>query len=137
MSEVSVGELFVRLFVSLGVVIAIMAVAAWLLKRMTSGGSALGRGKAGKPVRIEILGRQSLGRRSSIAIVRAGERGLVLGVTDQQVTLLAETTADELIVTPENTEAPRTVSLDDDPSVVGQPWRNLTESLRERTVRRS
>lgn len=134
MTEVSVGELFVRLVVSLGVVIAIMAASAWALKRLTNGNLAGGvRGRTGRPVRIEVLARQSLGRRSSVALVRAGERGLLLGVTDQHVTLLAETTADELVIE----EAPRTVPLPGDPQVVGSPWRNLTDALRERTVRRS
>lgn len=133
MTEVSVGELFVRLIVSLGVVIAIMAVAAAVLKRVSSGNLGVNRGRPGKPVKIEIVARQTLGRRSSLAIVRAGERGLVLGVTEQRVTLLAETTADELII---EDPAPRTVSLIDDQPVVGSPWRNVAESLRDRTVRR-
>lgn len=134
MTEVSVGELFVRLVVSLGVVVAIMAASAWALKRLTNGSmGAGGRGRPGRPVRIEVLARQSLGRRSSVALVRAGERGLLLGVTDQHVTLLAETAADELIIE----EAPRTASLPGDPQVVGSPWRNVADALRERTVRRS
>ncbi len=142
MTEVSVGELFVRLIVSLGVVVAVMAAAAWALKRMSSGGLGAGRSRSGRPVRLEILGRQSLGRRSSLALVRFGDRGLVLGVTDQQVTLLAETDATELTVDrPEDDRAPRTVSLTDGPvdrdPAVDSPWRNLTESLRDRTVRRS
>lgn len=134
MTEVSVGELFVRLIVSLGVVIGIMAVAATVLKRVSSGNLGVSRGRPGKPVKIEVVARQTLGRRSSVAIVRAGERGLVLGVTEQRVTLLAETTADELMI---EDPAPRTVSLIDDQSVVGSPWRNVAESLRDRTVRRS
>ena len=139
MNEVSVGELFVRLVVSLGVVVAIMAAAAWLLKRVAAGGFAAGgRQRAGRPVRIEVLARQSLGRRSSIALVRAGGRGLVLGVTDQHVTLLAETSADELVVPdPMIPEPPRTVAPLGDPLVAGPPWRSFTDTLRERTVRRS
>lgn len=134
MTEVSVGELFVRLVVSLGVVVAIMAVAAWSLKRLTNGNlGGAARGRTGRPVRIEVLARQSLGRRSSVALLRAGDRGLLVGVTDQHVTLLAETTAEELVTQ----EAPRTVPLPGDPQVTGSPWRNLTETLRERTVRRS
>lgn len=134
MTEVSVGELFVRLIVSLGVVIAVMAAAAAVLKRVSSGNLGVHRGKPGRPVKIEIIARQSLGRRSSVAIVRAGERGLVLGVTEQRVTLLAETTADELI---QEDPAPRTVSLLDGQSAAESPWRNVAESLRDRTVRRS
>ncbi len=136
MNEVSVGELFVRLLVSLGVVVAIMAAAAWVLKRMTNGSLASGgRGRTGRPVRIEVLARQSLGRRSSIAIVRAGDRGMVLGVTDTNVTLLAETPADELVIDLE--EAPRTVSPVGGDPADATAWRNITEALRERTVRRS
>ena len=133
------GELFVRLVVSLGVVVATMAAAAWLLKRVAAGGFAAGgRGRAGRPVRIEVLARQSLGRRSSVALVRAGDRGLVLGVTDQRVTLLAETAADELVV-PEAMfpEPPRTVAPIGGPMATGPTWRSFTETLRERTVRRS
>lgn len=135
MNEVSVGELFVRLVLSLGVVVAVMAAAAWALKRMSAGGLATGgRARTGRPVRIEVIARASLGRRSSVAIIRTGERGLVLGITDNHVTLLAETSADELMIP----EAPRTVSpLDGEDAVVTPPWRSLTETLRERTVRRS
>ena len=133
MTEVSVGALFVRLIVSLGVVIAVMAASAWVLKRMSNGSLVAGRGRPGRPVRIEVLARQSLGRRSSVALVRAGSRGLVLGVTDQHVTLLAETSAEELTIE----EAPRTVPPIGDPTVAGSPWRNVAEALRERTVRRS
>lgn len=139
MNEVSIGELFVRLAVSLGVVVAIMAAAAWLLKRVAAGGFAAGgRQRAGRPVRIEVLARQSLGRRSSVALVRAGKRGLLLGVTDQYVTLLAETSADDLVV-PESMipEPPRTVTPLGGPLVTGPAWRGFTDTLRERTVRRS
>jgi flagellar protein FliO/FliZ len=84
-------------------------------------------------VRIEVLARHSLGRRSSVALVRAGGRGMVLGITDQHVTLLAETDADELVIE----EPPRTVVPVGDPAVAGPPWRSITETLRDRTVRRS
>ncbi|HEX4901211.1 MAG TPA: flagellar biosynthetic protein FliO [Acidimicrobiales bacterium] len=138
MNEVSVGELFVRLVVSLGVVVAIMAAAAWVLKRVASGGFAAGgRGRPGRPVRIEVLARQTLGRRSSIALVRAGGRGLVLGITEQHVTLLAETSADELVLPDTTPEPPGTAAPIGDPVVAGPTWRSLTETLRERTVRRS
>jgi len=137
-NEVSVGELFVRLVVSLGVVVAIMAGAAWLLKRAASGGfGAAARGRSGRPVRIEVLARQSLGRRSSVALVRAGGRGLVLGITDQHVTVLAETAPDELVVhEPVPPTPPRTVAHGD-PTVAGPTWRSFTDALRDRTVRRS
>ena len=39
---------------------------------------------------LSVLARQPLTRGASVAVVRVGERALVLGVTDQNVTLLAE-----------------------------------------------
>ena len=39
---------------------------------------------------LAVLARQPLTRGASVAVVRVGERALVLGVTDQNVTLLAE-----------------------------------------------
>jgi flagellar protein FliO/FliZ len=39
---------------------------------------------------LAVLARQPLTRGSSVAVVRVGTRAYVLGVTDQNVTLLAE-----------------------------------------------
>ena len=135
MAEVGVGELFVRLLFSLGVVIGLMAGAAWLLKRV-SNGRITGMRPGAKPIPMQVLGRQQLGRRSSVAMVRAGDRGFIVGVTDQQVTLLAETTADELMETaPPRTVDDETTGLD--LTTGGPTWKAFTEQLRERTVRRS
>src|SRR3546814_7326732 len=64
-----------------------------LLQRGTSGGGRRRRG----PAEVEVLLRQPVGRRSSITVIRAGNRALVLGVTDQSITLLAEEDPDVLV----------------------------------------
>jgi flagellar protein FliO/FliZ len=59
----------------------------WLFsKGMLKGG----RRSSGSAAAVEVLARQSLTRASSLTVVRIGERALVLGVTEQQVTLLSE-----------------------------------------------
>ena len=66
---------------SLMVVLMLMWGAARLVRRPFG---ARGSG------RLAVLGTHQLGRGSSVAVVRVGGRALVLGITDQQVNLLAE-----------------------------------------------
>ncbi|GAB2693835.1 FliO/MopB family protein [Thalassiella azotivora] len=54
--------------------------------------------------RVQLLARQQLSRSGSVAVVQVGGRALVLGVTEQQVTLLTETDLDA-VVAPEPSEA--------------------------------
>lgn len=77
-------ELAVRIVFSLAVVLLLMWGLAKVARRPLAGrtGGALG-----------VLARQPLSRGASVQVVRVGERALVLGVTDQQVTLLTETEA--------------------------------------------
>src|SRR5687767_2059432 len=82
-----------RLVVSLGIVLALMAGAAALLRRTGAGGGVSRR--RGLP--IEVVARHAVGRRSSVALVRAGGRGLVLGITDHTITVLAETDPESLV----------------------------------------
>ena len=71
-----------RLLVSLAAVLGLM----WFIgRRMRKGG----RAKATQL--IDVLGRQALSRNASVAVVRVGEQALVVGVTDAQVSVLAET----------------------------------------------
>lgn len=59
----------------------------WLFSR----GMMRGRGGRMLPGATEVLARQQLSRAASVVVVRVGEKALVLGVTEQQVTLLGET----------------------------------------------
>jgi flagellar protein FliO/FliZ len=102
-----------RMVVSLGIVLALMYVAARLLNR-TRGGSAVrvprrpalkhpglasalpklghagGRRNARRRPRLEVIARQPLGKAASVAVVRVADRTLLLGVTDSAVHLLSE-----------------------------------------------
>lgn len=136
--DVSLLTLLVRVVVSLGVVLAVMAAAAAVLRRSgVAGAASVGRrGMRRRSLPLEVIARHGLSRNSSLAIVRLGERALVLGVTEHQITLLTELDPAELDATP-----------DPDQQFAGPagpgmgagtlPWKVAIEQLRERTVRRS
>jgi flagellar protein FliO/FliZ len=49
-------------------------------------------------VDVDVLARQPLAQKSSLAVVRLGERALVLGVTESRVELLHETALSDVLV---------------------------------------
>ena len=128
----SLFSLMLRLGVSLAVVLVLMRVAAGLLQR-TGGGGGLRRRRG--PAEVEVLLRQPIGRRATINVVRAGNRALVLGVTEHTITLLAEDDPDVLV--PLAPETPRTASPADGPASATSAWTAVVDALRDRTVRRS
>jgi flagellar protein FliO/FliZ len=133
--DVSLVALLVRVVVSLGVVLGIMAGAAAVLRRQGVGG---GRSPRRRPARIEILGRQGLSRSASVTVVRLGDRALVLGVTESSVNLLAE--VDPAEIEPEESEgpgAPGTAFPGSGFPPAVSAWKAAVENLRARTVRRS
>ena len=117
--------LLLRLVVSLVVVFGLMAGCAALMRRSGLGGPSARR--RGLPV--EVLARYALGRRASVAVVRTGGRGLVLGITDHTVTLLAEGDPDDFVPPAPPDSSPRT---DSNPN----PWRALLATAQDRTARR-
>jgi flagellar protein FliO/FliZ len=134
--DTSLVALLVRVVVSLGVVLAIMAGAAAVLRRSGVVGTS-GMGKRGlrrRHVPVEVIARHGLSRGSSIAVVRLGERALVLGVTEHQVSLLKELDPAELEAPPD----PEDTGLAGPGIGAGAlPWKVALEQLRDRTVRRS
>jgi flagellar biogenesis protein FliO len=125
MQDVSVLALLGRLVVSLAVVIGLMVVAG----RLLGGRSRLGGGRKGASV--EVLGRHALGRNASVTVVKAGGRGLVLGVTERAITVLAEVDPAEFEV-----EADAAVDAAAPPRPAVPGWGALLDAIRERTVRR-
>lgn len=144
--------------------LAIVAVLLWLFVRASNG--KLGALLAGSPggrldSALDVLERRQLTRSASIALVRAGERHLLVGVTDHGVQLLAE--GDDLepaaavadgapsssaVVVPRDVVSDRAVASIDDPTLTsdqpsawtrsGRPPRmSFVAALREMTVRRS
>jgi len=81
------AELVVRLVFSLAVVLG-------LLLLMARVGSRRFRGRAGSAV--TVLHRQPLSRGTTVTVVSVGSRVLVLGTTEQQVSILTELDPDEL-----------------------------------------
>jgi flagellar protein FliO/FliZ len=120
----STMAMLARLVVSLGVVLALMAVAAAVLRRTGGGGFA-----RRKNLPVEIVSRHAVGRRASLALVRTAGKGLVLGVTDHSITVLAETDPDELA--PLQIEQPAGTL-----AAAASPWKAFLDNLRERSVRR-
>ncbi len=84
---VGLGELAVRLVGSLALVVGLMLLIARTVNR---------RFKAPTGATIQVVQRQALGRGQGVAVVSVGTRILVLGTTEQQVTLLAEVEPDEI-----------------------------------------
>ncbi|QGG94654.1 flagellar biosynthetic protein FliO [Actinomarinicola tropica] len=129
-TDVNVLELMLRLVISMGLVVAIIVVAAKFVRNRPG----LGLGRTGDGPKVDVLDRTQVGRNASVAVVRVGGRGLVVGVTEQQVTLLAE--APELVVKYEQQEAERTAPPAEQ-DAPGRTRMNFVEALREATVRRS
>jgi len=153
--DTSLVALLIRVVVSLGVVLAVMAGAAAVLRRSGVVGVAPAgrRGMRRRGASVEVIARHGLSRTSSLAVVRLGERALVLGVTEHQVTLLTEIDPAELDASPNLDDSPGGWGVSprqgrrEPPTTVGPagpgigagtlPWKVVLEELRERTVRRS
>ena len=73
-----------RVLVSLAAVLGVMWVIARRVRKSGGGGKNATRV-------IEVLDRTSLSKSASVAVVRVGDRALVLGVADAQVSVLGET----------------------------------------------
>ncbi len=146
MADASVFELFARLIVALAVVIGLMVVCARLLKKRGIDLTAGSRRNSSNRQTIEVVARRGLTKGTSVAIVHAAGKSLVLGVTDQRVTLLSES---EIVNLPgdligsdsnDNFEGAHWTGLSQTANVSqvrgGSPWKMALETLRERTVRR-
>ena len=125
-------ELVLRIGFSLLIVFGLMWGLAKVARRPLSGNRGAGS--------LSVLNRQQLSRGSSVAVVRVADRALVLGVTDQQVNLLGETTLEAFEKHPHPYERRDTVALSPgtlEGSVLSpRTWRSTLDFLRDRTTRR-
>jgi flagellar protein FliO/FliZ len=144
----------IRLILSLAFVGGVLWFAARLAKKRGLGGTGNGL--------IEVVARQRMGRASTVNVVRIGDVCLVVGATEEQVTLLAEVDPETVEAAVRTKQAPRSlapVHEDDDgyepvaprPRVTARPssgplngsvfdkkgWGSFMTELREKTVRRS
>jgi flagellar protein FliO/FliZ len=139
--------MIIRLILSLAFVAAVLLFAARLAKKR-----GLGQGNG----LIEVVARQRMGRTSTLNVVRVADVVLVVGATEEQVTLLAEVDAEavdaalrerRVAVRPLGAED---TSTGDSPALAARVssgalagsvfdragWRAFVHQLRERTVRR-
>ena len=138
--------MIIRLILSLGFVAAVLLFAARLAKKR-----GLGQGNG----LIEVVARQRMGRTSTVNVIRIADVVLVVGATEEQVTLLAEVDAEAVEVALRERQMLRPAAADgefgDSPALVARSssgalagsvfdrngWSTLVHQLRERTVRRS
>jgi flagellar protein FliO/FliZ len=136
--------MLIRLVLSLGFIAAVLVFASRLAKKR-----GLGQGNG----LIEVVARQRMGRASSVSVLRVAGRVLVIGSTDEQVTLLAEMEDDEvqtaLAAAPRGADGPAdggpvtrpALALPSSGRLAGSvldrgAWTSLVQDLRDRTVRR-
>jgi flagellar biosynthetic protein FliO len=79
------GEMLLNLTLRFAVVIALVYLFFWGLRRWQNNGKA-----AASTRRLSVVERLSLSPRQSICLVRVGKREFMVGMTDQSMTLLAE-----------------------------------------------
>lgn len=142
MADQSIAMVLLRLVIAVVVVVGLLLLTAKLTRRIgikTNGSTGAA---------IHLVSRQPLSRNASIAVVRAGDRTLVLGVTDHAVTLLTDRASFDLPeaepgIRRRNTGNGSSPDQDTRPPAAGvgtevpETSAGLMGKLRERTVRRT
>lgn len=129
MSTGSTLALFGRLIVSLGVVIGLMWAAARVIRKRGFGGVG---GQTRRPgVQVDIVARRTLGRNASIAVVRAGSQAMVVGITEHQITKLADASLEEIDLQAES----QWTASPPGPDGPTPSWKAMLDQLRDKTVR--
>lgn len=144
MTEVGLGELFVRMLISLAVVLGIVLVAYAIIKRRRGVGAALGaprsliarsgRARTGGRNGLRVLGRTGVARTSSVVAIQFADRVLLIGGNDQAApTLLAEI---DLEGWEAATQAPVDPIIGGRAGSAGTAPSGLLDALRQATTRR-
>jgi flagellar biosynthetic protein FliO len=128
---------FARTMLVLGLVIGLLLVLARVARRFQVAGGKLVTKPTGQ---VEVVSRRSLGKHSSLYLVRVSDRTFLVGQGAQQVTLLADlgaTNVEGQGGTPDNNEDLLTpgTALEHDVHAPGA-WDAFVDRLRELTVRR-
>jgi len=131
LADMSVLWLGFRLVASLAVILAMIAGLSWMAKRSKGMGFGLGPTKGA----IVVRSREQLNRAGTIALIEVGDRALLVGATEQSITVLAE--GDDLLPAEVAVSTDDRTSSHTDPDGSVSPRMNLIEMLREWSVRRS
>ena len=141
MDTASTIGMFARLLFSLSIVIGLMWIAAQQLRKRGYGG--VGGKRPGGGVQVELLARRSMGRNSSIAVVRVGDRSMDVGVTDHQINNLGDVDIDEIdlesatwTATPALPAPASATSSSNGAGTPTSPWKTMLEQMRSKTTRR-
>ena len=130
MSTAGTLALFARLILSLGIVVGLMWFAARVVRKRGFGIGGVSRRPG---VQIDVIARRTLGKNASIAIVRAGDQAMIVGVTDNQITKLADADLEQIDLA--NAESQWTAAPQG-PDGPTPSWKAMLEQLRDRTARR-
>jgi flagellar biogenesis protein FliO len=140
---------FGRMVLALGLVLGLL----WLFSKFGRGRQVKSRGRwmqsGADGGRIEVMDRRSLGRHSSIAVVRAAGRIVVVGQTPQQISVLLDADPDQdapgAVAGGETSAIGETSTADEEMLLPGlaattgvdapKAWDAFLERLREMTVR--
>ncbi|HEX5097352.1 MAG TPA: flagellar biosynthetic protein FliO [Acidimicrobiia bacterium] len=139
MSTTSTFALFARLIFSMGIVLGLMWIAARVLQRRGLGPVAKRQARA---VELELLARKNVGRHASIAVVRAAGQAMVVGITEHEITKLADADLPAIDLEAEQDVAASeaasqgTAAPQQGFATPGQAWKAMLEHVREKTVRR-
>jgi flagellar protein FliO/FliZ len=140
--------MIIRLILSLAFIAVVLLFAARLAKKR-----GLGQGNG----LIEVVARQRMGRSSTVNVVRIADVVLVVGATEEQVTLLAEVDAEAVDAALAERRGPARIGAAVPAAEGGSPalaarstsgalagsvfdrngWGTFVNQLRERTVRKS
>jgi len=139
-NSVSITSLLLQLVVGLGVVLGVIA----LVARVVRGKAGLALKAGRRPGTLAVMARQSLSKGTSVAVVRAGQRVFLLGVTPQNVRSLGELDPGEIDVPADGGVPPETLHGANGISAVfpttnqrpTTTWTSTIEQLRDLTVRR-
>ena len=144
MNEVGLGELFVRMIISLAVVLGIVLGAYAIIKRRRGVGAVSGAGRSivartgrvrsGGRNGLRVLGRTGVARTSSVVAIQFADRVLLIGGNDQAApTLLAEI---DLEGWERATQAPPDPLAGGPAPTAGSAPTGLLDALRQATIRR-
>jgi flagellar biogenesis protein FliO len=138
--SVSASSLLVQMVVGLIVIIVLIKLVSKFVQGR--GGRPLVSGS--RSAAVNVVGRQSLGKGVQVAMVAAGHQTFLLGVTQQQVTLLGEVETGESAAAVDQQAGSGGLQLlqgENRPVLSAEGlstgWKSALEQMRLRTVRRA